>query len=331
VTRTPGERSARVRAAARHLGFLQCGITTLDPPPHAAALDRWLAAGMAGTMGYLPRQARNRKDPARIIEGTNRAVVVTRNYYRPDPPTPRSKDRGRVAKYARATDYHRALAEPLNRLATTVRECGPPGAVARWFLDAGPVPERELAQRAGLGWIGKNTMLIGPRHGSFTFIGVILTDVDLEIDAPFEADRCGSCTRCLDACPTDAFPEPRVLDARRCISYLTIEYRGAFDDPPPGLDGWVFGCDVCQDVCPWNHRFARPEADPTLGGDPGLAELDLDELVSLDDESFARRYAHTALERTGASGLRRNARALRRGPAAPGAPELKTGGVIEKG
>jgi epoxyqueuosine reductase len=186
---------------------------------------------------------------------------------------------------------------------------GGDGTIARAFVDAGPVPERELAQRAGLGWIGKNTMLIDPRRGSFLFIASILTDADLVVDSSFESDRCGSCRACLDACPTDAFVTERVLDSRRCISYLTIEHRGEIEARLASqMDGWVFGCDVCQDVCPWNHKFAAPSDDSTLGYDPQLASLDLTELVEMSDDEFDRRFQWTPMERPGAEGMRRNAR-----------------------
>ena len=178
-------------------------------------------------------------------------------------------------------------------------------------MDAGPVPERELAQRAGLGWIGKNTMLINPIVGSFTFIGVIFSDADLVPDLPFQADRCGTCRRCLDACPTAAFVESRVLDARRCISYLTIEHAAPFRDDERRLVGdWLFGCDVCQDVCPWNVTFAEPTSDPELAVRADVAAPEPAELLALAPEEFERRFGDTAFERAGASGLRRNAAAV---------------------
>jgi epoxyqueuosine reductase len=298
--------AAHVRRRARELGFDAVGITDLAPTPHADALDRWLARGMAGTMSYMGRQAARRKAPATIVPGATHAVVVLRSYTHRDPPhTPGT---GRVAKYARARDYHHVLAAPLRALAETLQALGGPDTIARAYVDAGPVPERELAQRAGLGWIGKNTMLIDPARGSFTFIGSILTDLPLVTDDAFDLDRCGSCTRCLDACPTGAFVEPRVLDATRCISYLTIEHRGAIDpNLADRMGDWVFGCDICQDVCPWNGKFADAAADP-LPATRELADLDLVELARIDDEEFDRRYGWTPLERPGAAGLRRNAR-----------------------
>jgi len=173
------------------------------------------------------------------------------------------------------------------------------------------VPERELAQRAGLGWIGKNTMLIHPRLGSFTFIGVVLTDADLAPDLPFDADRCGSCRRCLDACPTEAFVEPRVLDARRCISYLTIERRGEFTaQERPLLGDWLFGCDICQDVCPWNVSFAHATTDPELAPRADVATPDIDVLAAVTAGEFDRRFGDTPFQRPGVAGMRRNATAL---------------------
>src|SRR5438309_1013365 len=182
----------------------------------------------------------------------------------------------------------------------------------RWLAagDAGTMPERELAQRAGLGWIGKNMMLIHPALGSFTFIGVVLTDADLAPDLPFEADRCGTCRRFLDACPTAAFVAPHVMDARRCISYLTIEHRADFTADERSLVGdWLFGCDICQDVCPWNVQFARATADPDLAPRSDLAVPDPHAFLELDEETFVRRYGDTALERPGRCGMRRNAAA----------------------
>jgi epoxyqueuosine reductase len=186
-----------------------------------------------------------------------------------------------------------------------------PGATTRCYVDAGPGPERELAQLAGLGWIGKNMMLINPEIGSFTFIGVVLTDAELEPDLPFEADRCGTCRRCLDACPTQAFVGPRDLDARACISYLTIEHRGEFTDTQASQVGdWVFGCDVCQDVCPWNVSFASATVDPAFAPRPEIAAPDLQELTAMDAGDFARRYEGTPFTRPGHRGMQRNAAAV---------------------
>jgi epoxyqueuosine reductase len=196
----------------------------------------------------------------------------------------------------------------LEDLVAYVRSIGDSETIARGFVDAGPVPERELAQRAGIGWIGKNTMLIAPQQGSFFFLAAVLTNLDLAIDDPFEADRCGTCRRCLDACPTDAFDRERLLDSRHCISYLTIEYKGDIGADLSTLMGdWVFGCDICQDVCPWNQRFASEGRFSELGLDPGRAFEDLATLCEIEEGDFRRRYGRTPLSRPGVVAMRRNA------------------------
>ncbi len=323
ATSSSGEasrRSAEIKRRALALGFDRVGLATLEPNAHADELDRWLAAGYAGTMRYLGRQASKRKAPARIMPGAHAAVVALTNYWHgwvdPGAPgrgpgvNPLAPVSGRVAQYAWSADYHAVLGGRLERLAAAIREVAP-GARTRAYVDAGPVPERELAQRAGLGWVGKNMMLIHPEIGSFTFIGVVLTDAALAPDLPFEADRCGTCRRCLDACPTAAFVAPHVLDARACISYLTIEHRGEFTDAERHMVGdWVFGCDVCQDVCPWNVSFARASTDAGLAPRADVAVPDLRALLAADDATFARRWGDTPFERPGPDGMRRNAAAV---------------------
>ncbi len=314
------KRETELKRRALALGFTAVGVAALEPNPHALELDHWLEAGHAGTMNYLHRQATKRRDPRLIMPEASVAVVTLTNYFhgQEHPPDPgrepgESGTTARVAQYARSRDYHAVLGERLERLAAAIRELCP-GAHTRCYVDAGPVPERELAQRAGLGWIGKNTMLIDPDIGSFTFIGCVLTDADLRSDPPFEADRCGSCRACLDACPTGAFTAPHTLDARRCISYLTIEHRGGFTDEQQAMVGeWLFGCDVCQDVCPWNIRFARPTPDRDLAP---LPIVDSEEWATIDAAAFDARYGATPFTRPGLAGMRRNAAAVR----ANGAP-----------
>jgi epoxyqueuosine reductase len=300
-----------IKRRAAELGFAATGITRLDRNPHAAELDRWLADGHAGTMSYLHRQAEKRKDPRLVMAGAKIAVVTLTNYFHGAPPHGDGAHHpGKVAQYAWSSDYHDVLGERLEQLATAIRELVP-GSTTRCYVDAGPVPERELAQLAGLGWIGKNMMLIHPAIGSFTFIGVVLTDAALEPDVPFDADRCGTCRRCLDACPTQAFLGPRDLDARACISYLTIEHRGEFDETQRAQVGnWLFGCDVCQDVCPWNVSFARETLDPGFAPHPEVARPDVRALATMNESDFQHRYDRTPFTRPGHHGMRRNAAAL---------------------
>jgi epoxyqueuosine reductase len=317
VARTPPVTvtSAAVKAQAAELGFIACGVTDLAPSAFGDALDRWLADGLAGTMRYLHRQAAKRKEPARIVPGAVRAIIVLENYVEQGDG---ERTGIRIAKYARGRDYHLEVGRRLERLCDSLREAG--ATIARAFVDAGPVPERELARRAGLGWIGKNTMLIRPNVGSFFLIGAVLTDLELELDPPFETDHCGTCTRCLDACPTGALIEPRLLDATRCISYQTIEQKGPIPEAiVDHLQGWAFGCDICNDVCPWNERFAGGPS-PAAYHDRGAVPLD-DPLgfERMTAETFDRLFADTPLERPGLAGMRRNwtaAFASRRDPAA---------------
>jgi epoxyqueuosine reductase len=306
-----------VKTRARELGFIACGITHAGPSRHADFLDRWLAKGYAGTMRYLHRQAARRKNPQSIAPEARSVVVVLDNYYHPG--TDAETRVPRIAKYARGKDYHQVTQRRLGELAAFLRGNG--AELTRTFADAGPVPERELAERAGLGWIGKNTMLIRPDAGSFFFIGSVFTDLPLPLDDPLELDRCGSCTRCLDACPTGAFVEPRLLDATRCISYLTIEQRGPIpSELADRLEGYAFGCDICNDVCPWNQRFASATAVAEFEPGLRLGGTDQDFFDGMSPEDFAGRFGDTPLERAGLEGMRRNFHAafdsVRR-PAAP--------------
>ncbi|HJR36172.1 MAG TPA: tRNA epoxyqueuosine(34) reductase QueG [Gemmatimonadales bacterium] len=293
-------------AYATELGFVACGIASLEPSRRGEALDAWLETGYGGTMRYLHRQAARRKRPGDIVPGACAAVVVLENYL------PGSQGAGepgsqhvKIAKYALGEDYHRALTRRLGLIADWLRERG--ATIAHVWADAGPVPERELAERAGLGWIGKNTMLIRPESGSFCLIGTVFTDLPLTPASAAGYDRCGSCTRCLDACPTGALVAPRVLDATRCTSYLTIESRQPIpEELVDKLDGWGFGCDICNDVCPWNVRFAAPGSEAAYqdrgaiaGDDPGFFER-------MTPEDFSARFGDTPLTRPGLAGMRRN-------------------------
>lgn len=300
--------SVEIKRVGAEIGFAAVGITRLDRNPHAAELDRWLRDGHAGTMTYLHRQAEKRKDPRLIMPVAKSAVVTLTNYYHGS--GAERSETTRVAQYAWSSDYHDVLGDRLDRLAATIRLLIR-GSRTRCYVDAGPVPERELAQLAGLGWIGKNMMLIHPEIGSFTFIGVVLTDAELEPDLPFEADRCGTCRRCLDACPTQAFVGPRDLDARACISYLTIEHRAEFTAAQRAQVGnWLFGCDVCQDVCPWNVSFAQETRDLDFAPRAQVARPDTSGLAEIDEHTFEQHYGDSPFSRPGYRGMRRNAAAV---------------------
>lgn len=303
---SPERLAIAVKKQALHLGFDDVGITTAEPLERdAAAYHRWLDAGMHAGMGYMTRERAARGDPGQILAGCRSVVCVVKNHFQQVP------DRipagtGRVARYALGRDYHRVFEKPMRRLAKFIRGLGE-GVQTRWSVDTGPVLERGFAARAGLGFQGKNTMLISKRLGSHLFLGEIFTTLALAPDAP-EPPHCGRCTRCLEACPTGAFPEPWVLDARRCISNWTIEHRGPLP-PEAQLHGWVFGCDICQDVCPWN-RFASPVRDPRFAEMVTPPALDLRELAELDQTEFEARFYGTALWRARREGLVRNARRL---------------------
>jgi epoxyqueuosine reductase len=290
-----------VKARALDLGFLACGITDPRPLADGERLDRWLAQGYAGVMRYLHRQARKRKDPRRIIPEAKTIVVVLDNYYdgQSDPgPVPR------VARYARGKDYHGVTRGRLEPLAEFLRQQG--AALAHTFVDSGPVPERALALRAGLGWIGKNTMLIRPGAGSFFFIGTVFTDLELDQDRAADFDHCGSCTRCLEACPTGALVEPRVLDATRCISYLTIEQRGAIPIAlRSAIGNRIFGCDDCQLVCPWN-KYAQISSEPDFAPRHGLDTARLVDLFGWSEAQWSAKTEGMALRRAGYEGWLRN-------------------------
>ena len=293
-------------AYVAELGFVACGIASLEPSRRAEALDAWLRAGYGGTMRYLHRQAARRKRPGDIVPGAVVAVVVLENYLPGSQGAGESGSRQvKIAKYALGEDYHRALTRRLGLIADWLRERG--ATIAHVWADAGPVPERELAERAGLGWIGKNTMLIRPESGSFCLIGTVFTDLALAPASAAGYDRCGSCTRCLEACPTGALVAPRVLDATRCTSYLTIESRQPIpEELVDKLEGWGFGCDICNDVCPWNVRFAAPASEPAYRDRGAMAVEDPGFFDRMTPEEFSGRFGDTPLTRPGLAGMRRN-------------------------
>jgi epoxyqueuosine reductase len=299
----------RLKAQARAAGFDLVGITSLGEPATVAQFDYWLAKGYAGEMRYLEKGATLRRDTRRPVAGMVSALVVALNYGG-------TQSAGSVARYARFADYHGVMWDKLDALLEWTR--GELGEVnGRSFVDSGPVLERDLAQRAGLGWFGKNTLLINPQLGSFFFLGALFLDVALHADDPFASDHCGSCTRCLDACPTQAFVAPRVLDARRCISYLTIELKGPHTPEQAAMVGdHLFGCDICQNACPWNAKFSRPATEEAFTPRAELVVPDAGAFTVMGDVEFKQRFSDTPLARAKRSGLARNAAALR-GPGAP--------------
>jgi epoxyqueuosine reductase len=294
-----------IKAQAFGLGFDLAGIASLGPVETARAFRDWIDRGFAGEMEYLARGAEKRSDSRLPVPGTATAIVVGLNYGGRAPSGP-------VARYARGDDYHEVMLEKLESLHQWLNtELGTPIS-GKAYVDTGPLLERDLARRAGLGWHGKNTNLVNPRLGSFFFIGALLVDLDLETDAPFGADRCGSCTRCLDACPTDAFVEERVLDATRCISYLTIEQKGSIPiDLREKLGSLLYGCDICQDVCPWNVRFATEHTESAFNPREVIAERNAAELareiLAMDAEEFRVRFKGSPMKRAKHRGLARNA------------------------
>jgi epoxyqueuosine reductase len=293
--------SAAVKAKAEALGFTRAAIGPASPPEHGAAFEAWLDAGYAGTMGYLERGRQDRLDPRRLLPGARAVVAVALSHGdgREDDPT-----WAPVARYARGRDYHEVMRPRLQSLAAFIRGAAGDECATRVAVDTSAVLERDLAARAGLGWIGKNTNLLFPGLGSYFLIGVVLTTAALEPDAPL-ADRCGTCTACLDACPTGAFAAPYRLDARRCISYLTIEHRGDIAEELRGeLHGWVFGCDVCQGVCPWNRKATAPRHAELR---PVAPFGEVESLLALDEAAFRERFRGSAIRRTKRDGLLRNA------------------------
>ncbi|HKR60086.1 MAG TPA: tRNA epoxyqueuosine(34) reductase QueG [Pyrinomonadaceae bacterium] len=300
----------RIRQQARDLGFELVGIVpALAFDEEHERLSEWLARGYQGAMSWMARDPEQRTDPRKIFPAARSVIVVALNYYSPEQHTSNSET-GKISRYAWGDDYHQVVGDKLRALLSWI-QAQEPDASGKVCVDIQPMLDKAWAARAGLGWIGKHTNLINPELGSWVFIGELLLNLELEYDDKPIEDHCGTCTLCIDACPTAAIVEPYVVDSNKCISYATIELR---DPEIPSaiaehLEGWLYGCDVCQDVCPWN-RFAQPTTEHSFAPRAGNINTDLAAVLELDADSYRERFRNSAMKRAKLSGLQRNARAL---------------------
>jgi epoxyqueuosine reductase len=314
----PIAQAAQIKRAAQALGFDKAGIADLRDPAGLDTLQTWLNQGHAADMDWM-RDPR-RQDPQAVLPGARSIICVALNYYTPHHHS-EDAEVGKISRYAWGRDYHKVLGSRLKALSRWI-EAEQPTERTRWYVDTGPVSEKLWAQQAGLGWIGKHSLLLSRDLGSWLFLGVILTTLDLPADAPHTA-HCGTCTRCMTACPTQAIRDPGVVDSSRCIAYHTLESHAqtlptAIADH---LNNWVAGCDICQDVCPWNQRFATPTGIPDFQPYPGNLAPSLEELARIDEDTFSQQFPASALRRLKAHRLRRNAQAaLGSRPSAPEQP-----------
>lgn len=303
------ELTRALQKRAAELGFEACRIARAERlDEEATRLEAWLKAGMHASMSWMERHFELRVDPSRLLEGARSVICVLHSYYVPLQPNARPQV-GRIARYAWGDDYHEVLKDKLWELFAFLEE-RVPGVRGRAFVDSGPVLEKAWAVRSGLGWQGKNSNILHPRLGSYFFLGVLIVDVELLYDGPIP-DHCGRCSRCIEACPTQAIVAPSVVDARRCISYWTIEHRGETIDPEIAkrMGSWIFGCDICQEVCPWN-KFAQATQEPRLMPRPGIADTTLQEWAELDLEAYRKRFAKSAVKRAKFAGFQRNVRTV---------------------
>lgn len=293
-----------IKTTARELGFDHCGIAkAVKLDADAARLEQWLQKGMHGTMQYMENHFDLRVDPAKLVPGAKSVITLLKNYYQP---ALQQTDAPKISKYAYGKDYHVVIKSSLNEFITLIKQ--QVGEInGRGFVDSAPVLERTWAQRSGLGWVGKNGNLINKQSGSFYFIATLITDLALEYDDAFAKDYCGTCTRCIDACPTDAILPDKVIDGSRCISYFTIELKEMLipGEMKGKFDNWMFGCDTCQDVCPWN-RFSKPATEPAFSPLPEILDLSAKEWESMTEESFKKIFRESPLRRSKFKGIQRN-------------------------
>lgn len=298
--------SSLIKAEAQRLGFLSCGISKAEfLEEEAPRLEQWLRSGMHGEMGYMENHFDKRLDPRKLVPGARSVVSLLLNYY---PQETQPEGTYKVSKYAYGQDYHHVIKDKLRALHQFIEtEIGEVGG--RAFVDSAPVLDKAWAARSGLGWIGKHSNLLTQKTGSFYFIAELILDLDLSPDGPV-TDHCGSCTACLDACPTQAIVAPYVVDGSKCISYFTIELKNEIPEGFRGQwDDWIFGCDICQDVCPWN-RFARPHREPRFDPHPDLMQMERADWAELTESVFGKLFQKSAVKRTKFAGLNRNIRFL---------------------
>ncbi|MCA9268469.1 MAG: tRNA epoxyqueuosine(34) reductase QueG [Planctomycetales bacterium] len=300
------DQTSRLKTEAARLGFALSGVCKAAAPPGIDRFREWISRGYAGEMTYLADRADAYADPGRVLDGVD-SILMLGMPYSLQPALPAERGQGRVSRYAWSdVDYHDVIHDRLQELCGFLRREAPE-AVCRGVVDTAPLLEREFAQLAGLGWIGKNSLLLSRDFGSYFFLAAVLTDLPLAADAPFPSNHCGACRACLDACPTNAFVEPYVLDASRCISYLTIELRGPIPhDLRPMMGDWIFGCDVCQEVCPWTSHATDHSAE-AFAPSPDRNPIDANELLMLSETEFRARFRKTPLWRAKRRGVLRNA------------------------
>jgi epoxyqueuosine reductase len=309
VFNNPSKYTQLIKSEAQRLGFMQCGIAAAtELSEDARRLEAWLSKDYHGKMSYMENHFDLRADPRKLVPDAKSVITLLLNYYPEEHQNPKAP---KIAKYAWGIDYHYVIREKLNELLDFLNQNI--GAISgRGFVDSAPVLERSWAQRSGLGWVGKNANLINKKSGSFFFIATLICDLELEYDSPFVTDHCGTCTQCIDACPTEAIVSPTVIDGSKCISYLTIELKDALipDELQPKMDGWAFGCDICQDVCPWN-RFSKPNTELHLKPLAQVLNLTIGEWEELSEQNFKQYFKQSPIARTKWKGMMRNIKAIK--------------------
>jgi epoxyqueuosine reductase len=298
-----------IKREALRLGFHKVGVAKAGRLENESRqLEEWLSRGYHGTMKWMQENSARRADPSSIVPGAKSVIAVAMNYYA-DVHHDQNDETGKISRYAWGDDYHDVLTPKLHQLLDFIR-VKEPSANGKAYVDTGPVMDKVWAQRAGLGWEGKHTNIITQEYGSWVFLGEIIIDIELEYDQA-ATDHCGSCTLCIEACPTDAIAEPYVVDSNRCISYLTIEHRGEIaEELGEKFDRWIYGCDICQDVCPWNEKFAKPAENKSFYPREGAVAPGLREIATISEEGFREKFRKSPVKRAKHSGLVRNAKVI---------------------